>query len=355
MCFAGGVSSSTHLIKPQLPQPQLPKPVESAMTPRIHPCRSAKGYRGALKCVQQQAWHSSLHTPAQGPAETSQLPVPASTRVCTAALRRVWKSLSKLIQHKLTQHPFPVFSLLSSLGGSEAELRTGGDTQDEGRAEGGEQGWSHTAQQAPLCNVCGAWGSPGVSDKGNMRLLCATKCLGLQSVWLLWVSRHSLLSQNLAERIWLLTVVSLQPCGTARAGCVLTAGREQGAKCPPPSTGNGQHQPQGRTWRVCVCNITLSNLVLFCTAAGLSALFPGLHAAPWDRNLRLAQNTTPVPLAYRASALSSVELHEGKAGHLNLWLGCHTCIFTCYKATQLRQVPGCARHLGWRDPPQESP
>lgn len=84
--------------------------------------------------------------------------------------------------------------------------------------------------------------------------------------------------------------------------------------------------------------------------------FPGLHAAPWDRNLRLAQNTTPVPVANRARALSSVELHEGKAGHLNWWLGCHTCIFpACYKATQLRQVPGCARHLGWRDPLQESP
>ena len=72
-----------------------------------------------------------------------------------------------------------------------------------------------------------------------------------------------------------MTAVSPHPCGTARAGSVLTAGSEQGAKCPSPSTSNGRHQPQGRTWRVCICSITLSNLVLFCTAAGLSALSQG--------------------------------------------------------------------------------
>ena len=115
------------------------EPVESAVTPRIHSCHLAKGYRGALKCVQQQAQHSSLHTPAPGLAGASQLPTPPSTCACTAALRRVWKSLSKLIEHKLTQHLFPVFSLLSSPGGREAELRTEGDTQGKGRAEGGEQ------------------------------------------------------------------------------------------------------------------------------------------------------------------------------------------------------------------------
>ena len=54
-----------------------------------------------------------------------------------------------------------------------------------------------------------------------------------------------------------MTAVSPHPCGTARAGSVFSAGREQGAKCPSPGTGNCRHQPQGRTWRVCICSLTL--------------------------------------------------------------------------------------------------
>lgn len=80
---------------------------------------------------------------------------------------------------------------------------------------------------------------------------------------------------NLVKEMVLMTAVSSHPCGTARAGSVLTAGREQGAQCPPPSTSDGQHPPQGRTWRVCTCSIALLNLVPFCAAAELAALSQG--------------------------------------------------------------------------------
>lgn len=146
----------------------------------------------------------------------------------------------------------------------------GGDTRGEGRAEDGEQGCSPqcTASSPLQC----LWGS-GLSRsvwQGKYEVIVCTAAsvvaLGLQTFTSL---------PSLAEETVLMTAVSPHTCGIARAGSILTAGREQGAKCPSPSTGNGRHQPQGRTWRVCICSITLSNLVLFCTAAGLSALSQG--------------------------------------------------------------------------------
>lgn len=60
-----------------------------------------------------------------------------------------------------------------------------------------------------------------------------------------------------------MTMISPHPCGTAEAGSVLSVGREQGARCPLPSSGDGQQPPQGRTSRVCIYSIALSNPVLF--------------------------------------------------------------------------------------------
>lgn len=117
---------------------------------------------------------------------------------------------------------------------------------------------------------------------------------------------------NLAKEMVLMTVVSSHPCGTARAGSVLTAGREQGAQCPPPSTSNGQHPPLRRIWRVCTYSIALSDLLPFCTAAGLAALSQGRR-----QHLRIPSESSPkhrtgtTGLQGECSAVSGSAWREG--------------------------------------------
>lgn len=155
---------------------------------------------------------------------------------------------------------------------------------------------------------------------------------------------------NLAEETVLLSTVSLHPCGTARAGSVLRAGREQGAKCPAPSTAiNQRREPGGsafaaalsQTWCAFAqqldCRLFLK--VVCSTLGSQSETSPKHHTST---------------LAYRTSALPAVGAHGGKADHLDVRLGCHGC----HEATQVPQAltgPRTCRAFGMEGPTSGTP
>lgn len=74
---------------------------------------------------------------------------PCMALPCAAALRRVWRSLSQLIEHKLAQHLFPVFSLPIPRG-NEAEPHMGGGTRGAGIAESSSRDAPHIAPAKPV-------------------------------------------------------------------------------------------------------------------------------------------------------------------------------------------------------------
>lgn len=113
---------------------------------------------------------------------------------------------------------------------------------------------------------------------------------------------------NLAEETVL--TVSPHPCGTARAGSVLTAGRELNAHLRTLAMVTVSHRRELGGFAFAASHFQTRCFFL------RSGWTVRSYAVPWDPSLRLAQNTTPAPLAYRASAPLSLEMQGGKAGHM---------------------------------------
>lgn len=91
---------------PQLPTPR-DEPGEGAVTARTLHCCWDRGLEG---CAAPQRRREQ----SRAEQSSSSLPHPPCSDCCAAS--EGWKSLSKLIEHKLTQHLLPVFSLPSFLG-----------------------------------------------------------------------------------------------------------------------------------------------------------------------------------------------------------------------------------------------
>lgn len=110
-------------------------------------------------------------------------------------------------------------------------MHTGGGTWGTGRAEQGELGSPAVQSQLPL-QCLGGSGLSSVQQEKQEATVCTKRPWSPADVVALGLQHHQTFTSlpNLAEEMVLMTTISPHPCGTARAGSVLTAGREQGAK-----------------------------------------------------------------------------------------------------------------------------